>query len=297
MSVAVVLFGKVGGLDRASRDIDGEGDSASSTGAGKGASKAPQKTPSQLHADQRTLLAEAHASFVAHVVRPNPTVHLDVFAHSWNPSLGGLIDELWKPAASLHEREKTRALYGGVNARSAFSSIRHALGLKAKHERQRDRPYEMAMLTRYDLQWHAPVAWGAFPRAQVWAVAQCCGWQHNPVKLAALPPGMHAARKLADEACLSPDGGEVMDYCRVSRYQLPVTGALPTADAELNYNLNDWAVFAPSSTLDTWRTVEKNFHAYRVALWLELGIPLLYSEALDFPTRVPCLPPALTDEG
>ena len=74
-----------------------------------------------------------------------------------------------------------------------------------------------------------------------------------------------------ERQCLGPAMGEVMDYCRVSRYQLSASNTLPTLQAELNFNLNDWALFAPSSTLDTLEHVLPNFDAYSGAL-SELGI-------------------------
>jgi hypothetical protein len=296
MSIALVLYGKIGSLSKASSFLqadmgDGRGDergeasgqrgnggSGVSGNVGKAAAAADVKerpSRSHVHAQQRSLIREGHESFVRHVLAPNPDTRVEVFAHSWNPSLGALIDLLYRPVASTHEREKTATHFGGSTVRSALASIKHALGLKMEHERKSGWVYELAMLMRYDVAWHAPLHWPAFPRAQVWAVAHCCGWQPSPTSLPSVTPGMLEVTRQVRKRCLGSQVGEVVDYCRVSRYQFPVTSRLPSAEAELNYNLNDWVFFAPSTTLDTLRHVAPNFGSYRGAL-RELGIELDY---------------------
>lgn len=256
----------------------GSGGAKGSGAKGRGGRGAVGKatTPEQIRAEQRMMVREAHRSFRVHVLEPNPHVAVDCFAHSWAPSLGPLIDEVYQPIASEHEPERTMKDFRGLPQLSAFASIRRALSLKQTHERTRQRPYDFAMVLRYDVAWHAPVRWEHFPRAQVWAVAQCCGWQPSPVG-----PGSSLTKRSSTESlmmaraverqCLGPAMGEVMDYCRVSRYQLSAANTLPTLQAELNFNLNDWALFAPSSTLDTLEHVLLNFDAYSGAL-SELGI-------------------------
>ena len=39
-----------------------------------------------------------HASFQSHVTRANPTATMELFIHSWNPSLHAVLQRVWKPA-------------------------------------------------------------------------------------------------------------------------------------------------------------------------------------------------------
>ena len=155
MSIAVVLFGKVGTWNSASAFVAPD-DAADRSAA----------TAARLRGQQR-LLEEAHDSFVRHVVRPNPRATVECFAHSWNPSLGATIDRLYQPRESLHERERMAA-FGGLPAMSALASIRWALGAKRRHERRREREFELALLMRYDLTFHSRLEWKQLPAAQLW---------------------------------------------------------------------------------------------------------------------------------
>ena len=69
-------------------------------------------------------------------------------SRSWNPSLGALIDELYKPLESSHEPERLHTCHQGTCSRSALTSIRWALGAKRRHERRRGRDYDLALLMR-----------------------------------------------------------------------------------------------------------------------------------------------------
>ena len=307
MSLAVVMFGKIGTFEAASATI--EPDMAGSSRAGGEALYAPMATrqarrkpqerarrwreqlssaygrslssvlQSERHRWQVRLVEEAHRSFMAHVVEPNPRVRFECFAHSWNPSLGPTIDKLYAPLASKHETERTRGEFGSVVVKSALASIRWALTAKIRHERRRGASYDVVMLMRHDLAFHSPIIWERLPRAQLWAVAQCCPWKPSPVALPALPQGMAQARAVSDLACLGSGQGEPMDYCRVSRV-LPAarSGRLNDAESELNYMLNDWLLIGPSATLDTLRGILPRYSAYVAALD-ELGI---YTRWLHF---------------
>lgn len=214
MSVAVVLYGKVGTFDAPGRDV-GPDDAI---------------IPGQRQW-QRRLVEESHASFVRHVVDPNPGVALACFAHSWNPSLGPTLDKLYAPVESLHERERMAEFNGQVH-KSALTSIRWALAAKRRHERKRGKPYDLAMLLRYDLAFHSPWKWPQLERAQLWALAQCCPWKRSPVGLPTVPAGLTAARAIADDVCLGKGQGAPMDYCRVSTCaHLRITRASPTRRA------------------------------------------------------------------
>ena len=153
-----------------------------------------------------------------------------------------------------------------------IASIAKAVFLKVQYERRSGQHYDLAMLMRYDLAWHADVVWPEVPRAQFWVVAQCCGFQRDPVSTPAVSRRMSEAFDKVDRVCIVAQQnergtvGEIMDYCRVSRYMQPVYGTLATAEAELNYNVNDWLVLAPSKTLDMLRLILPNFDLYSAAL-------------------------------
>lgn len=294
MDVAVVLFGKLGTFDLpASRMAVERGVAVSTSPAvGDTSGVAPSRrstdwyipstdeplppsssadgggnSASSSSATQRAVVREAHASFVRHVVHPNPHVRLTVFAHSWNPSLGRVIDHLYQPAESTHDPERSHVCREGTCAKSALASLRWAIGAKRRHEKRRGRDFELAMLCRYDLAFHSPLRWDALRKGQVWVLAQCCPWQGSPVGVPSLPAGMARARSIASVACLGEAQGEPMDYCRVSKLQ----PRLAAAEAEYNYIVNDWLVVAPSATLDTFRQLLPTYQKYDAALG-EVGV-------------------------
>lgn len=62
--------------------------------------------------------------------------------------------------------------------------------LKGKHERRTGITFDLAMLMRYDLAFHADVTWHSLPLAQIWAVAHCCGYQRDPSSFPAVSAAM-----------------------------------------------------------------------------------------------------------
>lgn len=102
MSLAVVLFGKVGSITEPSSKI--AADALPSKTVSDGGSSSSARSGSKQHQHQaqqprlqRLALIESHASFTRHVLAPNPRVRVSCFAHSWNPSLARLITRLYKP--------------------------------------------------------------------------------------------------------------------------------------------------------------------------------------------------------
>ena len=170
------------------------------------------------------VVRQMHAAYVRNLREPNPRVNVDVFAHSWTPSLGALVDSLFAPAWSVHEREHLRP-----NARSAAASFAAALRAKAQHERQRGRRFDLVVSMRYDAILLTPLLIASLPRAQLWFPARCCTWRGargEPVYNKRLA----AANARVTDTCLVPGGGLMLSHCRVSQF---AADSVPAAEAEM----------------------------------------------------------------
>ena len=75
------------------------------------------------------------------MLRTNPRVRFEAFAHSWSPPVGDLIDTAWRPVWSKHEAPRTFV----SPAQSAACSM--SLALAAKREA------EVTANSTYDLVW------------------------------------------------------------------------------------------------------------------------------------------------
>lgn len=93
----------------------------------------------------------AHASIWRHVVMANRAagVDLQIFLHSWHPSLRQLLDELYAPEASMHEAAVPLSLLGKVQ--SQHLSMSRGLALCEHAARASNRPFDLIMVARYDL--------------------------------------------------------------------------------------------------------------------------------------------------
>ncbi|KAL1527577.1 hypothetical protein AB1Y20_008964 [Prymnesium parvum] len=172
LRAAYVMHGKLGGIDRgtgaAVRAVDG-----ASPGL--------------------DLLVLCFASVWRHVLVANrERFHVDLIGHSWNPSVGGAIDALFRPRRSAHEPEavvrnralcyslaaslrhrlsssnRTFAHYGAVGrgASSCERTASHLLGmqraieLKAAVEKEGGFTYDVVVVARWDVVWNRPLDLG-----------------------------------------------------------------------------------------------------------------------------------------
>jgi hypothetical protein len=119
-----------------------------------------------------TVVRLLHAAIVRHLLAPNRHASVSVFAHSWSPRLGPLVDRLFSPAWSKHEPEHITP-----NARSAASSFAAALTAKRAYERRRGKRFDLVATIRYDTLLLTPLVLEQLPYAQLWFAAQCCGWR------------------------------------------------------------------------------------------------------------------------
>ena len=68
-------------------------------------------------------MPRSRASFARHVLTSNPSCTFDVFAHSWSPELGALIDELVAEVGKLYG-----ALYGSIGGGGVEGGEEEACG-------------------------------------------------------------------------------------------------------------------------------------------------------------------------
>ena len=238
MHVAILLFGKVGTLE---------------------------EPPSWVGADRgdRTIARLARESLRANVIDANPHSTHDVFVHTWNPSLGGHIDALYRPAWSSHEPER----HGITKVLSASLSLAAVLRAKQASERKAQRRYDLVAAMRLDVLFLVPLVWARLPRAQLWLPSQCCRPDHGGGRV---PRSLETAYETMKEECTGE--GLICDLCTTSRFLRMGNGDREMAlEAEYNYYVNDWLLLAPSATADTWSALAERPGAYTDAL-KEVGI-------------------------
>ena len=93
----------------------------------------------------RSLLTQARRTFEVRVLRTNPRVRFEAFAHSWSPPVGDLIDTAWRPVWSRHEAPRTFASPG----QSAACSMSLALAAKREAEAAANSTYDLVWAMRY----------------------------------------------------------------------------------------------------------------------------------------------------
>ena len=206
----------------------------------------------------------AHASIKRNVLDANPRVSFGVFVHSWNPSLGHLVDALYEPVWSAHE-----AQVHDLRVPSASLSLQRVVRAKAEHEAGRGVEYGLVALMRHDLIFFSPLRLPRLPRAQLWLPMQCCGADTVDVGSDAYADAYGRVRS----TCFSK-GGTLTDLCRVRTMlsSVPKSRYLKVADeANANYWVNDWLLLAPTRTADSFGAIYDKLTDYRAAM-REVGL-------------------------
>jgi hypothetical protein len=126
MRVALVLYGKVGTWTLPSSGTNLVG----VTGGQEGA---------------LSLLTQARRTFETRVLRANPRVRFEAYAHSWSPLVGKLLDTAWRPVWSRHEAPRTFA----SPAQSAACSMSLAIAAKREAEAAANSTYDLVWVMRY----------------------------------------------------------------------------------------------------------------------------------------------------
>ena len=245
MRIALLYFGKVGTIrDPSSYLAKDSGDEAS--------------------------LRLSHATVRRHLIDANPRAPVDVFSHSWNPSLGNLISDLhgrllkW----SSHDEQEY-----DERVPSAALSLKRVLAAKTKHEQAGGFTYDLCAALRHDLILFSPLRLAELPAAQLWLPMQCCGADPEGATTADASRGLERAYAQTSQTCLT-GSGTVSEFCRVRnmlRSVNPRASRLISDEANFNYWVNDWLLLAPSRTLDTFSAIYDRIEDYRDGL-REVGI-------------------------
>ena len=208
-------------------------------------------------------------SHIEHVILPNVDIGgVDVFAHSWNPSMATLLDKQYEPhlLASLHEPVETDVMGRPIpKARSQALSIGRAALLMQAHERRTEHAYHMALVMRHDLVVGAPVAMSQFAAPNLWFAVLCC---KLPLDLLELVP----MRPVARQQCGAPktggrDGGKAWQRqhsalmpCNVGNHW-GMNGGGSVLDNHAYY-LMDWWFAAPPAVVASWMDIALDFESH-----------------------------------
>ena len=167
-------------------------------------------------------MRRSHESFESHVRRANPATPHAVYIHSWNPSLGALIDSLYRPRWSLHEAP---AFAPRDRVRSAAESLRRALAaMDAATPRA-----ELVAAMRHDLLWFADLRIDELPRAQLWLLSMCCAYDPTKVWQALVS----RSRRLPDPAHPSLSSDARAPTVRRGRYGARASATASVLDSAL----------------------------------------------------------------
>ena len=237
--------------------------------------------------DFLSAVAACAASHIHHIVDANAVSGgVDVFVHSWNPSVGDFMDQRYRPhlRASLHEELVFTS--PAEKARSQALSIGRAAALMQRVERQRGQPYTLCLVLRSDLLVGARVDLRAFEPAYVWFAEHCC------IASAA----NELTRALVRHTCSSyvgPRGAErqtdanasyfrrrVLGPCRLST----TIGGPPSrrlAEAEdLAYFVMDWWFAARPDVVATWHAISERWWLFYRRRLQSLGVYTWASHAV-----------------
>jgi hypothetical protein len=209
-----------------------------------------------------TLVRLAHSSLHEFVLAPSARrgVICDLFVHSWNPEVGPLLDELYRPLRSAHEApHPTNVSFTKVH--SQMLSLRSALRWKRQVERADGFEYGLVLMLRSDLVFRAPLEPGMLDSSRVWLLHECCNWG----------PRERMAR------CGGRRGHRVV-HCSVRRWQMLVGVEMEKA-VDDNYFVNDWIWAMDSARADTVAQIFGEYAAYRAML---LGRRISYEWAHFF---------------
>ena len=124
------------------------------------------------HSTLAGFAAFGRASLWQHVVQPNREagLTLDLFLHSWHAEIGTQLDAMYQPVASKHERVRKSL----NTVRSQHLSMKTGLALMTAHERRPGGvPYDLTLVTRYDILYFTPLLLRPLGAAPLWLPHWC----------------------------------------------------------------------------------------------------------------------------
>ena len=214
------------------------------------------------------------ASHIEHVVTANGRASegggVDVFLHSWNPELRGLVDRQYAPylRAALHQPVE---FVDKMKARSQALSIGRAAQLMTAHEAARRKPYAFCLVLRSDAVVGAPIVLRTFDFDKIWFAEHCCMNEANTAPLKALVRSQCAAEEgAALETQRTPFRKRVLGPCRASQYG--GQWGLERKPDDFYYFVMDWWVAARPSVVASWMDISHRWVWYaermkRMMLW------------------------------
>ena len=206
------------------------------------------------------LIVMSTQSHLKHIVRPNEVAGgVDIFVHSWNPSVATFIDARYRPTlrASLHE-QVNRSLH---KAQSQALSIGRAAMLMRTYERWNRHLYEMALVIRNDLVVGAPVVMERLHTGHIWFAVICC--QQEPET----PAQQAEAGRQCGVAKQSRRPHSMLSPCSIDRQWGMGRGGRP-AEISLGYYVMDWWFAAEPRVVASWMNIATSWDLY-VALLKE----------------------------
>lgn len=240
LRLAVVFHGKVG-------------DTESLLGEGPRPVRAFDNARASPH-----MVALCAISALRYVIEPNRRAwRIDIFGHSWSPSVGQVLDGILQPLRSSHESSPAlrcpspSTFSAGYCMRtvSHLLGIARAMSLKQREERAGGFQYNAVYLSRWDVLWQQPFVLGALP-----------GWsweatgRHNHVwlpRICAPVLGGHVGHALRASVC----GGANSHWSAPQAANECAPGARACApdmskEAREIYEMDWWIVFGSSADAD-----------------------------------------------
>ena len=128
-----------------------------------------------------------HSSFDKYVVQANVAagVRVSVFMHSWHRELQELLDALYQPKASRHDRP----IHFAESVRSQHLSMKRSLSLMHRAD---ETQFSLVLICRYDVLWFSPLLVSRLMSAPLWLPRWCRSAASNSLEA-------RAACGLADE--------------------------------------------------------------------------------------------------
>jgi len=256
-SVALVLHGRIGIWRVRASHID-DATVVWQANAPQRWREAPKSMDSIDHTQHSTLAGFAafgQGSMYQHVIEPNRRagVRVDLFLHSWHSEIGKQLDAMYKPIASKHE-EVRRTLHP---VRSQHLSMKTALALCAAHASTKRKPYDLVMVSRYDVLFFRPLLLGKLTGAPLWLPHWC---HRYPLDAKG---GM-----LVRSACGNWPGhgeGYLVHPATSVGIHPPMKGKI-SREPDYDFAYLDWWFVAKPEVAHTWGEIYDKFEAYKTAL-------------------------------
>ena len=242
------------------------------------------------------LLHFTAASHLEYIVRANARAGVDVFAHSWNPELSGVVATLY--GTHLLGSRHDPPVFAD-KARSQALSLGRAAELVLARERARGYPYALTFALRWDAFVGAPVALARLRRGHITISESCCVRDAVSPSEKALVLG-----RCGEGACNATTGactnyrkgrqytGRLLGHCtpEIHQHQWQAKPLLPSNPYMF---ANDWWIAAPPAVIasfgrisEDWRWVLRRLRQLSLPAWSHFVWPLHVHDTLNLTRNV-----------